>query len=100
MKIIKHSKNALIYDKIIKYSRHSLLNFNEFNNYMNALSYEGIKTFYIARGRNSGNIVLFCDEITGFYVSHNDELPMQRGINDGFARLHGGVWEVVEEICF
>ena len=100
MKIIKHSKNALIYDKIIKYSRHSLLNFNDFNNYMNTLSYEGIKTFYIARGRNSGNIVLFCNETTGFYVSHNDELPMQRGINDGFSRLHGGVWEVVEEINF
>ena len=100
MKIIKHSKNALIYDKITKYSCHSLLNFNEFNNYMNTLSCEGIKTFYIARGRNSGNIVLFFDEIKGFYVSHNDELTMQRGINDGFASLHGGVWEVVEEISF
>ena len=100
MKIIKHSKNALIYDKIIKYSHHSLLNFNEFNNYMNALYYEGIKTFYIARGRNSGNIVLFFDEIKGFYVSHNGTLAMQRGINDGFARLHGGVWEIVEEINF
>ena len=100
MKIIKHSKNALIYDEIRKYSRHNLLNFNEFNNYMNALSSEGIKTFYIARGRNSGNIVLFCDETTGFYVSHNDEFPMQMGINDGFARLHGGVWEIVEEINF
>ena len=67
---------------------------------MNTLSCEGIKTFYIARGRNSGNIVLFCDEMKGFYVSHNDILPMQRGINDGIARLHGGVWEVVEEIVF
>lgn len=100
MKIIKYSKNALIYDKIIKYSRHSLLNFNEFNNYMNALYYEGIKTFYIARGRNSGNIVLFCNEMKGFYVSHNDESFMQRGINDGFSRLHGGVWDIVEELNF
>ena len=100
MKIIKHSKNALIYDRITKYSRHSLLNFNEFNNYMNALYCEGIKTFYIAKGRDSGNIVLFFDEMKGFYVSHNDELSMQRGINYGFARLHGSVWEIVEEINF
>ena len=100
MKIIKHSRNALIYDKIIKYSHHSLLDFNEFNNYMNTLFYEGIKTFYIARGRNSGNIVLFFDEMKGFYVSHNDELPMKIGINDGFARLHGGVWDIVEELNF
>ena len=100
MKIIKHSKNALIYDKIIKNNSNSILSFNEFDNYMNTLFNEGIKTFYIAKGKNSGNIVLFFSETKGFYVSHNDKLPMQRGINDGFARLHGGVWEVVEEICF
>ncbi len=25
---------------------------------------------------------------------------MQRGINDGFSRLHGGVWDIVEELNF
>ena len=100
MKIIKHSKNALIYDKITKNKSNHRLSFNEFNNYMNSLLNKGIKTFHIAKGKNSGNIVVFVDEITGFYASSNDELRLQKGINDNFARLYGGVWEVIEKINF